>query len=157
MKRNIYSITLILFLFIFVAACGQEQGQEPESRAKMMRTTNSAIEKSGEDQTFISAEIKKDVLVFDGIYDAVVLKGKEQVLVAYKVKQMQRFRMRDLEKQLKERLKKDFPDEKFVISSDYKIFLEAKKLQDKISDPQYDEKKAEERLQKIIKLKKELT
>ena len=70
---------------------------------------------------------------------------------------MQRFRMKDIEKKLNAMLEKRYPDENFVVSSDYKIFLEAIKLGKKMEDPNFPKKKANEELNKIIKLKKELT
>jgi len=54
-------------------------------------------------------------------------------------------------------LNKKYPDEKFTISSDYKIFLEAVELKEKLKNPHYSRDQAEKQLKKIIKLKNEMT
>ena len=54
-------------------------------------------------------------------------------------------------------MRKSIPDEDFIVSSDYKIFLEAVKLGEKMKDISYPEEKGKEELERIIQLKKELT
>jgi len=101
-------------------------------------------------------EIKQEVSSLPQIYDVAVVKGKEDTLVAYKVKHMQRFRMKQIEKDVQKRLEKKFPKEKFTISSDYKIFLEAVRLNEHIKNPKYSERKAESRLKEIVKMTEDL-
>ena len=62
-----------------------------------------------------------------------------------------------IEKDVQSRLEKKYPDDEFVVSSDYKIFLEAVRLGEKMKDPNYPKKKAKQELDQIILLKKELT
>ena len=69
--------------------------------------------------------IKKDVEHLDYIYDVAVIKGENEDLVVYKVKHFQRFQMKKIEKEVNEILEKRYPEENFIVSSDYKIFLEA--------------------------------
>ncbi|WP_262421960.1 hypothetical protein [Bacillus aquiflavi] len=91
------------------------------------------------------------------MYDVAIVKGDSQILVAYKVKHLYRFQMKKLEKSVKNQFKKQFPKEKFTVSSDYKVFLEAVKMNEKMKDADYDEKKASKRLKTLIKMTKELT
>ena len=65
--------------------------------------------------------------------------------------------MKKIEKEVNEILEKRYPDENFIVSSDYKIFLEAYRLGKKMEDPNFSKKDAQKRLEEIIKLKKELT
>lgn len=105
----------------------------------------------------LAEKVKKDIQALDAIYDVAVIAGKEDTLVAYKVKHMKRFGMKKIEKEINKKLEKNYPGENFIVSSDFKIFIEAVELQEKMKDPAYPEKKAEKQLQKIISLKKEMT
>lgn len=105
----------------------------------------------------LAEKVKKDIQSLDAIYDVAVIAGKEDTLVAYKVKHMKRFGMKKIEKEINKKLEKNYPGENFIVSSDFKIFIEAVELQEKMKDPAYPEKKAEKQLQKIISLKKEMT
>ncbi|MEK5379705.1 sporulation protein [Niallia sp. FSL W8-0635] len=101
--------------------------------------------------------IKEETNTISSIYDVAVVKGKKDTLVAYKVKQMARFKMKSIEKELTEKLESKYPEEKFTVSSDFKIFLETIRLRDKIQEPDFSEDKADKRLKEIIKLNNELT
>lgn len=101
--------------------------------------------------------IKKETSSIPSIYDVAVIKGKKDTLVAYKVKYKSRFKMKSIEKELNEKLKSKYPDENFTVSSDFKIFLETMRLWDKMQNPNYSDKKANNRLKKIIELNNELT
>lgn len=105
----------------------------------------------------LAKKVKKDIQALDEIYDVAVIAGKKDTLVAYKVKHLKRFGMKRIEKEINKKLEKHYPGENFIVSSDFKIFIEAVELQEKMKDPAYSEKKAEKQLQKIISLKKEMT
>ena len=78
-------------------------------------------------------------------------------MVAYKVKQMKRFKMKKIEKELNKKLTEKYSDRKFIVSSDFKIFLEAVELNEDLKDKKYSREKARKRFKKIIKLEKEKT
>jgi hypothetical protein len=102
--------------------------------------------------------IKKDVSSFPEIYDVAVVEGKKNTLVAYKVKHLKRMKMKKIEENINKLLEKKYPNENFTVSSDYKIFLEAVKLNEQIkSDKKFSKQKAEKQLQKIIEMTKEMT
>jgi hypothetical protein len=65
--------------------------------------------------------------------------------------------MKKIEKKMTKMLEEKYPDENFIVSSDYKIFIEAVELQEKMKDPNFTDKKAKKKLDKIIKLKNEMT
>jgi hypothetical protein len=78
-------------------------------------------------------------------------------LVVYKVKHLQRFRMKTIEKNITNHLEKKYPKEDFIVSSDYKIFLEAVRLKDDMKKRKITEKKAEKRFKEIVSLTEEMT
>ena len=86
----------------------------------------------------------------------VVQKDKD-ILVAYKVKHMQRFRMKSIESKLKKDLQKNYKGYNFTVSSDMKIFLETVELIVNVKDKDYPLKKAGKWFGKIMDLQKDMT
>ncbi|OCA84238.1 hypothetical protein A8F94_16105 [Bacillus sp. FJAT-27225] len=149
------SVILIVGFTMLLAGCGQNEGS---SNLALMNRTNPEPVHTEDNGSRVSEEkVEKEVESLPELYDVAVIKGKKEFLVAYKVRHLQRFRMKNIEKKLTTRLEKKFPKEKFTVSSDYKIFLEATRLQEKIKNGNYNGKEAEKRLQEIVKLQKEKT
>lgn len=156
MYRKIQAIILLCGLLVF-SGCNYSDSQENAELALLKTTNPSPADINSKGSKGLVTQIKKDVASFPEIYDVAVLKGKKETLVAYKVKHMQRFKMKSIEKRMNKLLEKNYPDENFVVSSDYKIFIEAVQLREDLKKPNYPAKKAEERFETIINLKKELT
>jgi LAS superfamily LD-carboxypeptidase LdcB len=157
-KMKFLIFNMIAALCLLATGC-QGENMEEESRMALIKTTNPSpqvINSNQKDQDLVE-NVKKDVMSYKEIFDVAVVKGKKDILVVYKVKHLQRFRMKKIEKNINKLLEKKYPDENFTVSSDYKIFLEAVQLKEKMKDPDFSEKDAEDRLKRIISLKKELT
>lgn len=156
-RRTVRSYRYIVpaLLCLILAACNNDGPRE--AGLSLIQTTNPAPVVINNQEQKMVQKIKEDVEKFDEIYDVAVIKGKEDILVAYKVRHMKRFWMKDIEKKISNMLKKNFPGEKFTISSDYKIFLEAVELKENLKNPNYSRTKAEKKLKEIIKLKNEMT
>lgn len=158
MKRRIFMLFISAFLGIFLSACNNDGPRE--AGLSLIQTTHlkpiSLKDDSMKEENFVNA-IERDVESFNELYDVFVIRGKNDVLVSYKVRHMQRFYMKRIGKKIKDHLEKNYPDENFTISSDYKIFLEAVELEKNLKNPNYSKEKAEKKLQEIIKLKEKLT
>ncbi|KAA9027583.1 sporulation protein [Niallia endozanthoxylica] len=156
--QKILYVFIILCLEVMAAGC-TPRNQTNQDYLVLMKTTNPAPKAIASDSKGkdLIKEIEKDIEAHKDLYDVAVIKGKEHILVVYKVKHMQRFHMKKIEKEVNEKLEKKHPGENFIVSSDYKIFLEAVRLEEKMKDPNYPEKEAEKELERIVKLKKELT
>lgn len=153
----IKKILLTIALLMLAVGCSHEKTTD-ESKLALLKTTNpKPINISAKESTKVDEKVEKDISSFDEIYDVAVIKGKKETLVAYKVKHMKRFGMKKIEKKINKLLEKKYPDEDFIVSSDYKIFLEAVQLREDLVKPDYSKKKAEKRFERIINLKKELT
>ena len=153
------AFVVLMSLAIVTSGCSLGDTSE-KSRTSMIQSVNpdaGATNDLDEKNTNLAERVKKDIQSLDEIYDVAVIKGKEDTLVAYKVKHMKRFGMKRIEKEINKKLEKNYPDENFIVSSDFKIFIEAVELGEKMKDPAYPEKKAEKQLQRIISLKKEMT
>lgn len=157
MKIYRYAILILLILTLTLSGCNQSK-EDQESRLSLIKTTNpKPIKLTNKQNENIAANVKQDVKKFDEIFDVAVVQGKKDTLVVYKVKHLKRFRMKQIERNVTKELENKYPNEKFTVSSDYKIFMEALKLKEQVKDPNYSEIKAEKELEKIIKLKNEQT
>ncbi|MEH7250706.1 YhcN/YlaJ family sporulation lipoprotein [Neobacillus niacini] len=139
-----------------LGSCSQGKNVN-DSQLALMKTTNPnpivTERNNGEDTV---KKIEREVSSFDELYDVAVVKGKKETLVVYKVKHMQRFKMKKIERDLTKRLEKNYPKENIAVSSDYKIFLEAVRLVERKNKGKLSEKKAEKRLNEIIKMTSDL-
>jgi hypothetical protein len=163
MKKWTVTIIIIFLNLFILSGCntneikGSELKGKQDYKALLQATHPTPTDIAGGKNKVTAEAIKKDVEHLDYIYDVAVIKGENEDLVVYKVKHFQRFQMKKIEKEVNEILEKRYPDENFVVSSDYKIFLEAYRLGKKMEDPNFSKKDAQKRLEEIIKLKKELT
>lgn len=158
MKKKMNSYYLIIWAFVLMMTGCIQNGEKEESKLVLLKKTDpSTVTISNKNSSKTAQKIKKDISSFREIYDVAVIKGKKNTLVAYKVKHLQRFRMKAIEEKMNKLLEKKYPDEEFTVSSDYKIFLEAIKLKEEVEEKNLSEKKAENRLRKIINLNDETT
>lgn len=157
-KPSFYFLISVIVLF-FTAGCTDSKGGEKENMALIQRTNSPALDvrSSTYQKDGLPEKVKKEVAGLDGIYDVVVVQNGKKVLVAYKVNHMRRFQMKKIENNVNERLNKTFKGYEFIVSSDYKIFLEAVRLNEMLMDKDVPEKKAKEKFDKIESLQKELT
>ncbi|WP_102271794.1 YhcN/YlaJ family sporulation lipoprotein [Cytobacillus massiliigabonensis] len=154
---RITSVYIVLFIVLGLAGCSQNESKDSELALIKKTDPNPVlIDENTKGKLDLVADIKEEIASYKDIYDVAVVKGKEDTLVVYKVKHLKRFHMKKIEKEIKEILDKKFPDENFTVSSDYKIFLEAVKLNENMQKRNFSEKKAKKRLEEIIKLKKEM-
>ncbi len=147
---------IVITGFFLLAACSQNQ-QTDDSKLALMKTTNPkpVVTQQNNNHDRVK-KIKQVVSDIKEIYDVAVVEGKEETLVAYKVKHMQRFRMKKIEKDLNKMLEERFPKEDFVVSSDYKIFLEVVRLNERIEEGKLSGKRAEKRLKELVKMTTDL-
>jgi hypothetical protein len=151
---------IFIFSCIFFLSACSTTNDNAETGSALLGTKNPspiAVKKDEKDEKLVK-DIKHTALSIDGIYDVAVIKGKgKDCLVGFKVHHLNRFRMKKIEKKLTERLEQKYQDLTFIVSSDYKIFLEAVRLNKKMREEHLTEEKMEKRLQQIIKLSREKT
>ncbi|RIW30207.1 sporulation protein [Bacillus salacetis] len=146
-------------VIMLLAGCAVNEEDGKDSRGALIKVTDPPpVELMENPETdSVGHAVKKEIAKLPELYDVAVIEGKKEILVSYKVKHSDRFHMKAIEKKMTRKLEKKFPDEKFIVSSDYKIFLETVRLKDKIEKNSISNKDAEKRFQEIIKLKEELT
>ena len=155
-----YKFVLLGILFLFVVTftgCTFETPKEPDEQWSLVKVIDPEPQSVDFHKRSMAEQIEHDIEKLEDIYDVMVIKGKDETLVAYKVKHLERFHMKTIEKDLEKMLEERYPDENFTLSSDYKIFLEAIKLKNKMKDPSFTEEQAEKKFQELLTLQKELT
>lgn len=152
-KRIIVSLTIL-----FLIGCSNKQDGNDSKIALMKKTDPPPIELVDNPETdSYGHAIKREISKMKELYDVAVIQGKEETLVVYKVKHLQRFHMKKIEKKMDRYLEEKYPDEDFILSSDYKIFLETIRLKEKLKRGSISKKDAEKKFQDIVKLQKEKT
>ncbi|EWG12620.1 YhcN/YlaJ family sporulation lipoprotein [Cytobacillus firmus] len=157
MKKRL--LLMNAFSLILLSGCSDD-GKVTDSDLALLKTTHPPavlIDKNTKENLDLVQNIEHDVEKMKELYDVAVVKSNGDTLVAYKVKHLQRFHMKKIEKNMTKMLEEKYPDENFIVSSDYKIFIEAVELQEKMKNPDFTDKKAKKKLDKIIKLKNEMT
>lgn len=153
------SISFMMIVLI-LSGCANKEGGKVDDTALIKRTDPEPmdiIEGLDHDGKEVITDVKKTVSQHKAIYDVVIVKNKKTILVAYKVKHLQRFRMNKIEKEVTKELNKKYKGYKFIVSSDYKIFLELVRLNEMLKAKDVPEKKAIEKYKEIISLSEELT
>jgi Sporulation lipoprotein YhcN/YlaJ (Spore_YhcN_YlaJ) len=157
MFKRLAQVILVLSILSLFSGCQQKESADGD--LALLKTTDPPPISTEEDnqKEKKAKSIKDEVLALKEIYDVTVIIGQQDILVAYKVKHLHRFQMKSIEKKVNKILENKYQKENFFVSSDYKIFLEAVRLKDQIENNHISEREAEEKLQKIIKLKNEKT
>ena len=157
MKKILISCMMILFI---LSGCANKEGGKVDDTALIKRTNPEPmdiINGLDPDGKELITDVKKNVAKHEAIYDVVVVKNDKTILVAYKVKHLQRFHMKRIEKEVTQQLNEKYKDYDFVVSSDYKIFLELVRLNEMLKAKDVPEKKAIKKYNEIISLHEELT
>ncbi len=156
MKKRTF-FTWLFLLTLLLTGCQMDHTAPSSSTDEQMQIIDltDASEK-GSDRN-CERNLEEIIQKAPEIYDVIVIKGNEETLITYKVKHMQRFRMKKIEKELKEQLTAAFPESSFTVSSDFKIYLESNRLKRKLDQGDLSREKAENRLKEIIQLSKEKT
>lgn len=156
---KIVSISFIILLMI-LSGCANKEGGKVDDLALIKRTNPEPMDiiygMDGNHDGIIT-NVKKTVAKHKAIYDVVIVKKDRTILVAYKVKHLQRFHMKRIEKDVKQQLIEKFADYEFIVSSDYKIFLELVRLNEMLKAKVVPEEKARKKYDEIMSLNEALT
>ena len=155
MHRRIASLVVTALVLSVLGGCSGDSSSK-EARMSLFQSVDQDPVYLGDSKKAPLDEIKKKVASHKEIYDVAVVQKDKDILVGYKVKHMQRFRMKSIESNLKDDLQKNFKDYNFTVSSDMKIFLETVELIVNVKNKGYSKKKAEKWFDKIMELQKDM-
>ncbi|MCK1992833.1 sporulation protein [Peribacillus muralis] len=159
-KYVLGSWMVLLFALCMLTACSSQGDGKTENLALIKRTNPEPMDiingMDEEDEKGLISKVKETVANEDTIYDVIVVKKEKKIIVAYKVKHLQRFHMKKIEKRVTQNLEERFSKYDFIVSSDYKIFLESVRLNEFLKQKDVPEKKARKKFKEIEELQKEL-
>ncbi|MGG0410552.1 YhcN/YlaJ family sporulation lipoprotein [Peribacillus simplex] len=151
---------VFIVVLCVLTACNSQNDGKTENLAMIKRTNPEPMDiingMDEKDEKGLISKVKETVANEDTIYDVIVVKNGKKIIVAYKVKHLQRFHMKKIEKTVTENLEEKFPKNDFIVSSDYKIFLESVRLNELLKEKDVPEKKARKKFKEIEELQKEL-
>ncbi|WP_102347397.1 YhcN/YlaJ family sporulation lipoprotein [Bacillus sp. Marseille-P3661] len=149
---------LILFITIistfWLAGCNYFNGNaqpEPMVFEEPVKISTSQQEK------YEQIDVDKVLNSKKEIKDIRSVTHKDDVVVALELVHWYTFQSKKLADRFKKDLEKEWPDKKFEVTTDHKIFIELEKLQNEINNDDLSKKEIGKKLDKINKLSKEQT
>jgi hypothetical protein len=103
----------------------------------------------------ISNQAKELSLTNEEVTDVKAVNSDKDLLVAIKVENFDRLRLKEIEKKVKTDLKKLPNGHKIEVSTDQKMFIELRKLEEKLQNEEMKKKSLQKELDRINKLMKE--
>jgi len=128
---------LVVALLFFLTACGDEVVIQSNEQQQ-----NSTIQK----------EIEKKIKEDKAITRANIVSVNDEWLISYEMKPLEKWSKQKHLKSLKKSIEEIDSSQKFIISNDYKLFIESEKLLKK-----QDDKEIKKRMKELKKLMEEET
>ncbi|MFS0767162.1 YhcN/YlaJ family sporulation lipoprotein [Peribacillus sp. 1P06PB] len=129
-KTNKLIIFLLLLTVIGLGSgCNRNQNQSGEDHEDL---NISQVHTSNPINQSVANQAKKKVITEEDISDVKAVNTDKELLIAIKVENFERFRLKKIEKNVKSDLEKDYPDHKVLVSTDSKMYLELDQLEQKI-------------------------
>lgn len=150
MKPNVFTISVLLFLLL--SACGTNDTEQSasETNPSILRTsTNLKQETSNDAKELIDQE--------HDVNEVIAVNNDKMIMIAINPKHHDRLQLKDLEKDLKKKVKSKFNKHEVVLSTDQKIFLELKKLEERLNNGDLSKAELNKELKRIHMLSKEQT
>ncbi len=139
MKKNVIFPMLILVLLI--SACNI--GGQAEEVKPLFIGANKVFDQTKAD------EAKQLVLSMEEVVEVKGVNKEENIYIATKVKQFDRFFLDRIRKEAQDKIKKRFPEANVHVSTDKKVFLELEKLERNIYQNRINKESVEKQIKKI--------
>lgn len=149
LKKWFMPIIIILLLSACANSSPDEQSTNDE-KYSVIRTSSSYKQDT-------SNKLKKYVNENEEFNEVYAVNTDSEVLIAVDPMHHDRFRLEDFRKKLEKDLKNEIHPLKLELSTDKKIQLELKKLEEELENKNLSRKQLEKNLDRIIKLSKEET
>ena len=157
MKGNITKLKILLLLLIIIgigSGCNENQNQMGYNNKDL---SISQVHTSKPFDQSIANQAKEKMITKDEITDVRAVNTDKELLVAIKVENFNRFRLKTIEKTVKSDLEKIYPNHKVVLSSDKKMFWELEKIEQRLQKNNTNKKSLKKDLKKLKSLIKEKT
>ncbi|QNG59932.1 YhcN/YlaJ family sporulation lipoprotein [Bacillus sp. PAMC26568] len=103
----------------------------------------------------VANQSKEKVIKEEEISGVKAVNTDKELLLAVKVDQFDRFRLKDIKKKVKADLEKVYPEYEIFVSTDQKIYLELEQLEQKLQKDHTQKKSLKKSFDKIKSLMKE--
>ncbi|ALF09859.1 sporulation protein [Parageobacillus thermoglucosidasius] len=149
--------TIVICVWISGCAKEREVKQQSLQGSGFMKTNTNGDMQPDHINQQTAEQAAARIKAREDIKDAVAVNTSKKLLVAYQIKHMHRFYRKQIEKEIDRQLMHLFPNYQIVSSSDLKIFWKTKELRGKIGNKDWNEKKADQQIEKIRQLSEERT
>ncbi|WP_428912306.1 YhcN/YlaJ family sporulation lipoprotein [Niallia sp. Krafla_26] len=147
--------TFLLFLIIMSLGTGctdnQKQIGENQNSNISKVHTNKASDQS------VANHAKEKIITKEEISNVKAVNVDKELVVAIKVENFNRFRLKNIEKSVKSDLEKKYPDHHVFVSADKKMFWELEKIEQRLQKDNPKKKNVKKDLDKLKNLMKEQT
>ncbi|SFD46589.1 Sporulation lipoprotein YhcN/YlaJ (Spore_YhcN_YlaJ) [Lentibacillus persicus] len=145
---------VILALSMMLVGCGTDNNAVDTNEDidySMISSSSNSLDQSSANQA------KEKLKKYEDITKIHAVSHSKKLLVAFEIKHHKRFQLAELNKKVQKKLDKEFPDLKVEVSTDKKLVLELKTLEEKIENQDISAKKLKKEVNRLIKLKKDKT
>ncbi|MGZ0084886.1 YhcN/YlaJ family sporulation lipoprotein [Caldibacillus thermoamylovorans] len=146
-------------VWLAASGCAKEETEQKQSlqgadwiRAQTSGTAKGAVLDQGPAERAVASLRRRD-----DVREVVAVNSGERLLVAYQIPHLKRWKRKEIEKEIAERLCAMFPGYDVVSSSDLKIFWKTKDLKTKMEKKRWNERDLQREIGRIEKLSKEQT
>ena len=157
MKDNITKLKILLLLLTIIgigSGCNENQNQMGYNNNDL---SISQVHSSKPIDQSVANRAKEKMITKDEITDVRAVNTDKELLVAIKVENFNRFRLKTIEKTVKSDLEKIYPNYKVVVSSDKKMLWELEKIEQRLQKNNTNKKSLKKDLKKLENLIKEQT
>jgi hypothetical protein len=146
--RRLHLCFVLILAIGFITGCtnneddGREIVQGSDIDLTKVKTTSPA------DQS-ISNKVKNKLIKRDDVTGVRGVNTDKKLFIALKITQFDRLHLKKIEKEVKDKLKKDYPDMEHEVSTDKKIYLELDELEKKLQEETLSKKKLKKEMKRI--------
>lgn len=142
------NIVYFLFLFFLIGCQANDNASKDPSFTKLSTPSHNQ-HLSNQIKDYLATD--KDITMINAV------NAGNDVIVTIEIPHMKRFRLATIREKLKKDIKKEFALDKVEVSTDQKIILELKRLEDRIERAAITEDEIKKEVERIMKLSKEET
>lgn len=155
---NLKRIIITFLTVIVLTACMNNDGEQslqPTNENQDLELMK--LSSTGMNDQQASNQAKEILSEHEEITAVRAVNAGEHLLIAIEVEHFERFDLDNIERDLRKKVKRNFRDMKVTLSTDQKILLELKKLENEIENRSINHEELKKRVKKLVKLSKEQT
>lgn len=143
-----------ILLLLLIAGCGSNStthSTNDQVEFAKLSTNKESIEQQKSNQA------KEILSTHDGLTNVYAVNSDKKLIVAFEIDHTKRFQLKNYEKKITKKIKKEFPKMDVNVSTDQKIVIEVDQLEQEIASGSISKKELNKKIKQLIKLSKEET